>query len=33
MSYSAKRLIILLMVWGLVVFAGVTVRINLNAPP
>src|SRR4051812_29015372 len=32
MSYTAKRLIILLMAWGLLVFAGVTVRINLNTP-
>lgn len=33
MSYTAKRLTILLMAWGLIVFIGVTVRINLNAPP
>ena len=33
MSYTAKRLIILLMAWGLIVFVGVTVRINLNTPP
>ena len=32
MSYAAKRLIILLMAWGLIVFAGVTIRINMNAP-
>ena len=33
MSYTAKRLILLLMGWGLIVFAGVTVRINLNQRP
>jgi Flp pilus assembly protein TadD len=33
MSYTAKRLIILLMAWGLIVFAGVTVRINLAQRP
>jgi hypothetical protein len=32
MSYAAKRLIILLMAWGLIVFVGVTIRINMNAP-
>jgi tetratricopeptide (TPR) repeat protein len=32
MSYTAKRMIILLMMWGLIVFAGVTVRININTP-
>jgi cytochrome c-type biogenesis protein CcmH/NrfG len=32
MSYTAKRLIILLMMWGLIVFVGVTVRININTP-
>ncbi len=33
MSYTAKRIIVLLMAWGLLVFVGVTVRINLNTPP
>ena len=32
MSYTAKRMIILLMMWGLIVFVGVTVRINSNTP-
>jgi tetratricopeptide (TPR) repeat protein len=32
MSYTAKRMIILLMMWGLIVFIGVTVRININTP-
>jgi cytochrome c-type biogenesis protein CcmH/NrfG len=32
MSYTAKRMIILLMMWGLIVFVGVTVRININTP-
>lgn len=33
MSYTAKRLILLLMTWGLIVFAGITVRINLSQSP
>ncbi len=33
MSYTAKRLILLLMGWGLIVFAGVTVRINGSQAP
>ncbi len=33
MSYTAKRLIVLLMTWGLIVFAGITVRINLSQRP
>ncbi|HUS17689.1 MAG TPA: tetratricopeptide repeat protein [Chloroflexia bacterium] len=33
MSYTAKRVILLLMAWGLLVFAGVTIRINMNTPP
>ncbi len=33
MSYTAKRLILLLMAWGLIVFAGITVRINLSQRP
>src|SRR5215204_2496502 len=33
MSYTAKRLILLLMAWGLIVFTGMQVRANLTAAP
>lgn len=33
MSYTAKRLILLLMAWGLIVFTGMQVRANLTATP
>src|SRR5262245_15022304 len=33
MSYTAKRMILLLMAWGLIVFTGMKVRANHTAPP
>ena len=33
MSYTAKRLILLLMAWGLIVFTGMQVRANLTTAP
>ncbi len=33
MSYTGKRITILLMAWGLLLFVGITFRINVTTPP